>query len=126
MTEEWTCGKGLAAHAPLPLAIGDMLAALATMLDAHTRVLDLTDEHGRTEYAAYASLVAQQRMIARALRSMSKEMSGYQDMPMARHDMGILESEEFGETFKALVHAEKALLRVLTETVDEHEQMLGE
>jgi hypothetical protein len=73
MTDEWTCGKGLAAHSTLPTSMGGMLSALAEMLDSHTRALDLTDEAGRAEYAAYSSLVAQQRMIAAALQAMDLE-----------------------------------------------------
>jgi hypothetical protein len=124
MTDEWTCGKGLAAHADLPRAIGDMIEALAAMLDAHTRALDLTDEHGRNEYAAYASLVAQHRTIASSLRAMSEEMAGCHDLPMARHDMAVLESEEVTGTFASLVQVERALLRRLSATLEEHEQLL--
>jgi hypothetical protein len=31
MSEEWTCGKGLAAHAGLPLAFSDLLKSMARM-----------------------------------------------------------------------------------------------
>ena len=50
---EPTCGKGLASQAPLPAKLGDLTSALADMLDAHTRALDLQDERGRDEQAAY-------------------------------------------------------------------------
>jgi hypothetical protein len=126
MSDEWTCGKGLAAHAPLPGAIAGMLSALAEMLDSHTRALDLTEEAGRAEYAAYSSLVAQQRMIAAALTSVGDEMAGYATLPMAPHDMAVLASPESGAAFQALIDAEKALLQVLTATVEEHEGMLAE
>jgi hypothetical protein len=126
MANEWTCGKGLAAHAGLPLATGKMVSSLAGMLDNHARAIDLTYADGRGEYVAYASLVAQLKVIAASLGSLGDEMAGYESLPMAPHDMDVLASPELDTAFRALIEAEKALLNVLTATVEEHEQMLAE
>lgn len=123
MAEGWTCGKGLAANAPLLTAMAEMISALAEILDGHTRSLNLTDGDSRTEYAAYASLVAQQRMIATALQSLADEMVSYESLPMGIHDMGVLMSPELEETFERLITSERALLQRLTNTVAEHEEM---
>jgi hypothetical protein len=122
--DDWTCGKGLAASARVPSAMGEMIGAMAGVMDGHTLALDLTDPDARAEYVAYASLEARQRLAASLLRGIAEEMAGYEDLPMGRHDMDVLMSQDLTETFQNLVEAEKRLLHVLTETLAEHEAML--
>jgi len=126
MTDDWTCGKGLAANAALPEAIGAFFDALAMVLDLHTRSLDLSESSGRAEYDAYEGLVARQRVIASSLAKLGREMAGHVDLPMAEHDMEVLSAPESMAAFRALVDAERALLERLTVTVEEHELMLAE
>jgi hypothetical protein len=125
VTDDWTCGKGLAANAALPEAIGTLLGALATVLELHTRSLDLSEGSGRAEYVAYMSLVMQQRLIASALATLSDEMSGYADLPVAGHDLAVLGAPESAAAFHALVEAERMLLHRLSATVEEHTQILA-
>jgi hypothetical protein len=77
MVDDWTCGKGLAANAGLPEAVGTVFDALAVVLDLHTRSLDLGEDSGRAEYDAYVRLIAQQRAIAFSLATLAREMAGY-------------------------------------------------
>jgi hypothetical protein len=56
MTDQPTCGKGLAEHAVLPAKLGELLAALAANLQLHQNSLVLTDENARAEYRAFAML----------------------------------------------------------------------
>ena len=41
--EEWTCGKGIAANAPLPAALGKLASAQGQVLQVHMRALDPSD-----------------------------------------------------------------------------------
>ena len=124
MEDEPTCGKGLASHAPLAAKIGGLSAALADLLEAHTEALDLTDGNGRIEQDAYLSLVEQYRAIAGSSDAVAREMEGYRDLPMARHDVSVLIAQN--ETFKKYVATERALLELLQTTLAEHEQMLSQ
>lgn len=126
MADDWTCGKGLAENAALPEAMSTFFNALAAVLDLHTRSLDLSDSSGRAEYGAYHRTVVQQRVIASSLATLSREMAGYLDLPMAEHDLKVLSGSESTAAFQALVEAEKALLTRLSEAVEEHQQMLEE
>lgn len=125
MADDWTCGKGLAANAALPEAIGTFFDTLATVLDLHTRSLNLGESSGRAEHVAYMRLVVQQRAIASLLATLGHEMAGYVDLPMAGHDLEVLSAPESTAAFQALVDAERALLDRLAATVEEHEQMLS-
>lgn len=124
MSEEWTCGKGLAAHAEIPLAMSELMTAMATMLDRHALALDPGEQAGKAEYDAYLSLVAGHRATADAMRSLGNEMAGYATLPMAEHDMAVLTSAELDSAFRSVVAAEEVLLNRLQETVAEHQQML--
>ncbi|MBX3069432.1 MAG: hypothetical protein KF883_02890 [Thermomicrobiales bacterium] len=124
MADDWTCGKGLAAHASVPAAIGQVLSTMATLFDRHTLALDPAQPEGRAEYAAYASLAAQHRMIAAALASLSAEMAGYETLPMAEHNMDVMMSGNLDAAFRGVVDAERELLAALQSTVDEHGAML--
>jgi hypothetical protein len=123
--DDWTCGKGLAANAALPEAMGTFFDAMATVLELHTRALDLSQSSGRTEYEAYVQTVVKQRAIALSLATLSREMANCVDLPMAEHDMAVLSGHESTTAFQVLVKVEKALLAQLDATVDEHQRMLA-
>jgi hypothetical protein len=124
--EEPTCGKGLAAHSPLPVAFGAVIDAVAENLEGHLRTLDLTDENSRLESEAYQRLAKEHRAIAVQLRATAEAMAGYRDLPMGRHDEEALGSPRIVDAFVGLVRAERELLTLLGERVAEHEQMLAE
>ena len=86
MKNEPTCGQGLAEHSVLPAKLGELIASLAENLELHMNTLDLTDENSRKEHAAYLELSREYRKIAAQLQATAKQMAGYQDLPMGRHD----------------------------------------
>src|SRR6202165_1864489 len=53
MSEQPTCGKGLAEHSAFPARFGDLLAAMAENLEVHLSTLDPTDEATEAERHAY-------------------------------------------------------------------------
>jgi hypothetical protein len=123
MSEEPTCGTGLAERAVLPAQLATLAAALADTLETHMHALDLSDEAARREHEAYASLVAQYRRIGAQLRAIADEMTGYRDLPMGRHDMAVMTARPAVEAFERFLAAEKALLALLQTSVAEDEAM---
>jgi hypothetical protein len=123
---EWTCGKGLAANAALPERIGVLLAALANVLENHTRALDVADPHCKSEYAAYEQLTGEQRAIAGQLAASAEAMEGYRDLPTCRHDETVMADPTGREVFEAFVRAEDELLALLKQHSEEHHAMLSQ
>ncbi len=124
MEDQPTCGKGLAAHATLPATIGELVAAMADVLDVHQQALDLTDEDARPEHHAYVTLVLELRSISAQLAATAGHMARSHDLPMGRHDEQKLAGREALATFERFVGTERMLLSRLTGTVGEHEAML--
>src|SRR5688500_9584571 len=124
--EQWTCGKGLAASAGLPAELAELMAATAEVLERHTKALDSSEPAGRREQAAYASLVEKHREVAGKLRELAGEMEGYRDLPMASHDMAVMQDPQGqAEAFGRVVAIERELVELLGEKVKEAEQMTG-
>ncbi len=98
MTEEWTCGMGLAAHAPLPTKLGELTAAVADTLATHMQALDRSDGLAQQEYAAYEQLVQAHRQIAALLLATAEQMAGCRDLPMGRHDLQAMASPRGDQT----------------------------
>jgi hypothetical protein len=126
MEDQPTCGKGLAANAVLPANMAALLESLADNLETHTGALDLEDEHSRTEHKAYVHLVSEYREIAARLQTTAREMAGYRDLPMGKHDEQALLSPKVLEVFKEYVQLEEELLALLQEKVQEDGNMLAE
>jgi hypothetical protein len=126
VVEQATCGQGLAANAALPAKLGELAAALAGVLEAHTKALDLEDENARRERDVYLTLVGEQRRAAAQLRAAADRMAGARDLPMARHLPDVLASPELAAPFRRFVDIEEELLALLRERIDEDRAMLGE
>jgi hypothetical protein len=126
MSEEQTCGKGLAEHSALPAKLAALTASMAALLAAHQHSIDVADENGRQELKAYVRLEEEHRMIASLLEQTAKRMAGYRELPMARHDLRVLASAENAEAFAKLVKVEQELADLLRGTVERHRQMLGQ
>jgi hypothetical protein len=124
MDDQPTCGKGLAGNASLPAAVGELMAAMAGVLDVHQRALDLTDEHARPEHHAYVTLVLELRAIAAQLSAAAERMAGYADLPMGRHDEAAIAGPEAIFAFDRFVKAQGALHRRLGALVEDHAAML--
>jgi hypothetical protein len=123
--DEPTCGKGLAANAALPAKLAELSAAMAEVLERHTRALDLTDPAAREEVDAYTVLVRAHRTISGELASLAQQMAGYRDLPMGRHDMAVMaDPEGQAEAFQRLVAIERELLVLLNAKVKEAEALL--
>ena len=126
MGEEWTCGKGLAKNAALPAKLGDVAEALAGLLEAHTRALDVTDESCRKEYDAYRRLAEECRGVAPQLHALASQMAGYRDLPMGPHDEAAMAGPQFTGAFERFVAAERELAGFLEEQIAEYGAMLEE
>lgn len=117
MTDQPTCGQGLAEHSVLPASMAELLASLAQNLEAHMLALDLTDDDAKTEYAAYEQLALDHRSIAAKLRAIADEMAGYRDLPMGRHDQEAMTSPRAAAALERFVGAQRQLAEHLAERV---------
>ena len=121
-----TCGKGLAANATLPRAMGVVVNATADVLAHHMKALELSDSYSRHEHAVYASLVSRYRTLAREIESTAAEMASHRDLPMGRHDMAQMMTPESRDVFSRFVAAESALKQVLQGQLEQDLAMLGQ
>jgi hypothetical protein len=120
-----TCGKGLAANADLPAKLGELLGAQAEVLARHTKALDPADPSARPELDAYAKLANSQREVARSLKSLADQMTGYRDLPMTHHDVAVMADPRGQmEAFRRLVGIERELVELLQSKLGEAEAML--
>ncbi|GGM58350.1 hypothetical protein GCM10012275_31960 [Longimycelium tulufanense] len=119
-----TCGQGLAAHSVLPAKLGGLTAAVANVLETHAKALDLEDENAKQEHVVYQRLVEAHRQVATQLLATGREMAGYRDLPMGRHDPNLMASPEVAEIFEKFVQAEQELLALLQEWVEQDQTML--
>jgi hypothetical protein len=121
--QQQTCGKGLAQNAVLPARLAAVTTALADVLEAHVKALDLDDEHARLEHDAYTKLVDEHRDAAARLRAVAERMAGYRDLPMGVHDERAMTGPEPLAAFEGFV-AMKRELRGLLEEQDIQDQRL--
>lgn len=126
MSEQPTCGEGLAAHAGLPSKLGELLTAVADVLEVHIHALDLTDERSRKEYEAYRDLARAHRLIGGQLTAMGERMMGYRDLPMGRHDMRMMGAAAARDAFRQFVEREQELVALLQLRLPQDRQMLEE
>lgn len=126
MDQHPTCGQGLAANSRLPAAIGEVLRAMAEVLDDHRQALDPGDPVNGPESAAYEKVVTELRAISAHADSVAKILSGYRDLPMGRHDQGRMAAADAQAALVRFVDAERHLLQWLTASVPAHEEMLRE
>ena len=123
MTEQPTCGQGVAMNATLPAALGDVLAAMATNLDVHRRALDTDDPAARAEHETYTALITQHRHTAEALQAIAQRMRAAHDLPMAPHNMARMTTPEVLHAFEGLMHAEDALLALVQSRLEQERTM---
>ena len=124
MTDEPTCGQGLARHAALTASLGEMIASTARVLEVHMRALDLTDDASRREHDAYRELASAHRRIAIELADTAHRMEGYRTLPMGRHDMVQMMSPAPRHAFAGFVNHEQALVSLLEARLAEDRAML--
>ena len=126
MTEQPTCGQGLAQNAALPANLADLFGAVADILEVHLTALEPTHKPSRPEFDAYVALAADHREIESRLHALALQMEGYRDLPMAEHDMEVMTSPQTVEAFHRLVAQEEALAALLNSRLDRYRQMLRE
>lgn len=126
MEEPSTCGEGLASRSTLPEKLGEMLAALARMLETHMRALDPTDTDSRKELDAYAALVTTHRDLADRLSGIADQMAGYRALPLAAHDVAAMSDAVTRKAFENFVRLERELTSVLGQLLHEDQEMLRE
>ena len=126
MKNQRTCGQGLAEHSVLPAKLGELIASLAENLELHMNTLDLTDENSRKEHAAYLALSREYRKIAAQLQATAKQMAGYQDLPIGRHDEKAMSSPQIRGAFEKFVTREQELEGLLQNRIDEDRRLLIE
>ena len=119
-----TCGKGLAEHSALPAKLGEWTAAMAENLERHTETLDLSDENSRRERDAYLELAKGYGQIATRLQATARQMAGYRDLPMGRHDPKAMASPRLRDAFEKFVSQEQDLLTLLQKRVEQDRGML--
>jgi hypothetical protein len=124
--EQWTCGKGLAAHARVPAKIADFLKSLADNLAAHLPTIDTSDPNGQTERAAYVWLSKEYDALAAQLARTAKQMHDYRDLPAARHHEEELADPRLVNVFERFVALETELADLLATSAEQDRQLLHE
>jgi hypothetical protein len=124
MTDQQTCGQGLARHSALTASLGELIASTARVLEVHMKALDPTDDASKPEYEAYRELASAHRRIAIELADTAHRMEGYRTLPMGRHDMAQMMSPAPRHAFAGFVHHEQALLSLLESRLAEDRAML--
>ena len=122
--EQPTCGKGLAENSVLPAKLGEVVSAMAENLKVHMNALDLTDPNSRAEYDAYENLVKELQQVAVQLEATAKQMVGYRDLPMGRHDQKAMTHPSVLETFEKFVERKQELFSLLEQTAERDDRLL--
>jgi hypothetical protein len=124
MDDHPTCGKGLAETSALHTTMGELMTAMADVLEAHLRALDLSDSAARKEHEAYCRLIQDHRDTAHRLEALGKHMAGYRDLPMGRHNEAVMAEPDALGAFRRFVDREQALLAVLKGRLAQDHEML--
>jgi len=126
VSEQQTCGKGLAEHSAFPAGFGDVLSAMAENLEVHLSTLDPADKTTQSERDAYSTVARAARRTAAQLHALAREMIEYRDLPMGRHDPAALSSPSVVEAFAKFVKLEQALSTLLSTSIERGRQMLSQ
>ena len=120
-----TCGEGLAAHGPLPAALGELAAATAEVLAAHYPMLDESDPVSVREREAYEPLVEAHRRVAADLQALAQAMANCRALPMGRHRDDAAANAAMARAFSRFLAAEEALCRLLSSRLADDREMAG-
>jgi hypothetical protein len=124
MDEPSTCGQGLASRSDLPAKLGELLAALAQILEAHMRALDPADADARKELDAYATLSTAYRDVADRVSGIAVQMAEYRNLPIAAHDVGVLSDAVAHKAFERYIGREQELATLLQDQLHHDQTML--
>lgn len=120
-----TCGRGLAAHAEIPEAVGRWIGALADNLELHLTTLPPDDPAALAEIAVYRAIVHEQRRIARDLAATAQRMADARTLPAAPHDEQAFGDPRLLAAFERFVAAQADVLARLGEAHARDDAMLG-
>jgi hypothetical protein len=123
--DQLTCGKGLAENSILPELISKVIHSMAENLAIHMKALDLTDKNASAEYTAYEKLVKELQQSALQLHLTAKQMAGYRDLPMGRHDSKAMTQPNVHEVFERFIQEKQELLSLLEQTAQRDRQILN-
>jgi hypothetical protein len=120
VTQQQTCGQGLADNSALPARMAEVTGLLADVLELHLPTLDLTDPLSRREHDVYQDLVGRYRDVAVRMREAAHRMAGFRDLPMGSHDLEKAADPRMAETFAEFIRRKRELRELLqgTEAVD--------
>jgi hypothetical protein len=125
VSEQQTCGKGLADNAVVPGALAGVAARLAGNLEVHMRALDRDDPAAAREHDVYERVARGLRAAAAGLQDAAAEMAGARELPMGRHDMATMTSPDVLDAFERSVAAEDELRALLDARREALTQMLA-
>ncbi len=100
------------------------MTAVGTVLELHTKALDQSDANSREELQAYRRLVKAHREIAAQLEATGREMAGYRDLPMGRHDSKAIAAPENARAFETFVRVEERLIALLQRRLESDRAIL--
>jgi hypothetical protein len=113
VSEQQTCGKGMADNAVVPGALAGVAARLAGNLEVHMRALDRDDPAAAREHDVYERVARGLRGAAAGLQDAAAEMAAARELPMGRHDMAAMTSPDVLDAFERYVEAEDELRALL-------------
>jgi hypothetical protein len=106
MTEESTCGQGLAQTALVPQLIGDLMNAVADNLIAHLPMLVADDETSQHERRVYEHLAGRHRDAAAMLQAIATEMATHRDMRMGQHDFEAMSRGDLVAALESMISSD--------------------
>lgn len=124
MTEEPTCGQGLAQHASIPRLLVALMNAVADNFITHLPMLAAGDEATQNEKRVYQHLSRRHREVAAMLQAIATEMEELVDMPMGEHDVEATSPDDMIKALESMIRAEEQLLARLELQLTEHRGMV--
>jgi hypothetical protein len=106
MSNEQTCGQGLAEIAELPGKLALLIESVANVLDSHREALNPRDANARREDEAYRELAQLNRKVGEDLRAIATRMAGYRNLAMSKHDEKAMASPKAVAAFEKFVTLE--------------------
>jgi hypothetical protein len=125
MSEQQTCGKGLADRSALPAKLAELIAALIENLEVHQQAIEATDENGKLELYAYVTLGQEFRRIATQLQSTATHMAGSRDLLMAKHNPVKMADPKVVDAFTKFVRLEDELIALLRRAIENDRALLS-
>lgn len=117
MSDEATCGTGMAQYAALPMRMAELTAALADVLTRHTEALDTDEPAGAQEREAWLAVASEHRDLTARLSAAGDRMASYGGMPSATHDLSVLTAPEAVRSYEHFAAAQLRLHDLLAEHI---------